>query len=580
MKKFLHALLAPVLLPYLALGSSPDRPDHPNILLVISDDQGFSDFGFNGNPVVKTPVLDRLAAESAVLKNFVVSPACSPTRAALLTGRDPLRSGVWGVPPRANLRPDEKLMPAYFLNSGYRTFYAGKGDIARTALFNPWDLGWEDSWTISGYQQQNPKLTTRQGLVNREGWTMDILTDLSIEFIEKNRDRPWFVTLAPIIPHLPWECPEEYSDPFLKKGLSSDLAECYGSIAHMDHSLGRVLEAIKATAQSDRTIVVFLSDNGMSNQNNSKENISKDDWAKRNMHGLRGAKATVWENGIISPLLVSWPGRIPASPRAQFGAVEDVLPTLLSLAGVKPFQAPLPLDGVDLSPALLDPAAPVGRPAVFRMAVSHEGSPRVKNGIVPDPEKLSFEDHHLTLRDGRYKLHSLPGGECLLFDISADPKEANDLFKAHPEITAAMLAETRSRWERILAKGRAFGMPVVRLSDRGRTNVPGFAAQRLSGRAHVVGATTRGLGTSGDSVAYRVQAAQPGHYALEVRGSNLEGDWILSIGDQTLVPESKTGSLLKFPRIDLPAGVVELTLTLSSDSAEEGIIDQLAFLHL
>jgi hypothetical protein len=143
-----------------------------------------------------------------------------------------------------------------------------------------------------------------------------------------------------------------------------------------------------------------------------------------------------------------------------------------------------------------------------------------------------------------------------------------------------MLAETRSRWERILAEGRAFGMPVVRLSDRGRTNVPGFAAQRLSGRAHVVGATTRGLGTSGDSVAYRVQAAQPGHYALEFRGSNLEGDWILSIGDQTLVPESKTGSLLKFPRIDLPAGVVELTLTLSSDSAEEGIIDQLAFLHL
>jgi hypothetical protein len=122
-------------------------------------------------------------------------------------------------------------------------------------------------------------------------------------------------------------------------------------------------------------------------------------------------------------------------------------------------------------------------------------------------------------------------------------------------------------------------MPVVQLSAGGRTIIPGFAAQRLSGRAHVVGATTRGLGTSGDSVAYRVQAARPGHYALEVRGSNLKGDWILKIGDQTLAPESKTGSPLKFPRIDVPAGVVELTLTRSSDSAEEGIIDQLAFLH-
>jgi len=579
MKKFLPALLATALLPCLATGSPPARPEHPNILLVVSDDQGFSDFGFNGNPVVKTPVLDRLAAESAVLKNFVVSPACSPTRAALLTGRDPLRTGVWGVPPRANLRPDETLMPAYFLNSGYRTCYAGKADIARTALFTPWELGWEDSWTVSGYQQQNPKLATRQGVVDRQGWTMDILTDLSIEFIEKNRERPWFLTLAPIIPHLPWECPEEYSDPFLKKGLSPDLAKCYGSIAHMDHCLGRVLAAIKATEQSDRTIIVFLSDNGMSYKYNDKRDVSEEDWAIRNFHGLRGAKATVWENGIISPLLVSWPGRIPASPRAQFGAVEDILPTLLSLAGVKPLQAPLALDGVDLSTALLDPAAPVERPAVFRMAVSHEGSPRVKNGIVPDPEKLSFEDHHLTLRDGRYKLHSLPGGKNQLFDITADAKETSDVSQSEPEMVAAMLAELRSRWDDIITEGRAFGMPVVQLSAGGRTIIPGFAAQRLSGRAHVVGATTKGLATSGDSVAYRVQATRPGHYALEVRGSNLEGDWTLKIGDQTLAPESKTGSPLKFPRIDVPAGVVELTLSRSSDSAEEGIIDQLAFLR-
>ena len=133
----------------------------PNVLLIVSDDQGFSDFGFTGNPLVKTPVLDRLAAESAVFKNFVVAAACSPTRSALYTGREHLSTGVWGVPPRANLRPDEALMPAFFRAGGYRTFYAGKADTARLPESSPWDRGWDQGYFVSGYQHRDPSLPNR-----------------------------------------------------------------------------------------------------------------------------------------------------------------------------------------------------------------------------------------------------------------------------------------------------------------------------------------------------------------------------------------------------------------------------------
>ncbi|MEI8079342.1 MAG: sulfatase-like hydrolase/transferase [bacterium] len=116
----------------------------PNVLLIISDDQGFGDFGFNGNTLVRTPNLDRLAGESALFRNFTVAAACSPTRAALFTGRDHLLTGVWGVPPRANLLPDETRMPAFFKASGYRTLHVGKLDCAKMGKGDPRAFGWDE----------------------------------------------------------------------------------------------------------------------------------------------------------------------------------------------------------------------------------------------------------------------------------------------------------------------------------------------------------------------------------------------------------------------------------------------------
>lgn len=431
-------------------------PPKPNILFIISDDQGFSDFGFTGNPLVKTPVLDRLASESAVFENFVVAAACSPSRAAFFTGREHLITGVWGVPLRDNLRPDEALMPAWFKAAGYATFYAGKRDMGQPPHTTPWERGWDQGYFVSGYQHRNPRLRNRGETIEPKGWTCDIMTDLILDFWKRHPDQPWMATAAYIIPHLPFVTDTAFTKPFLDAGLSYELAQCYGSIAQMDAAIGRLLGGLREMGQEQNTIVVFVSDNGMSTKANARDGSrvtwSETDWKQRNKHGLRGGKAWVWENGIRVPCLIRWPGKIPPGVRSQLGGAEDILPTLLNLAGIDSgIVKHHPFTGVSLRPVLLAKDKTLKRPALFRIAISGKGAAQERSA---EPRK--FADHHLVLRGPRFKYHALPGGESALYDLQADPLESKDCKTTHPEITKQMATETRSHWDAILATGRAF----------------------------------------------------------------------------------------------------------------------------
>jgi len=437
-------------------------PSRPNVLVIISDDQGFSDFGFTGNKLVRTPHLDRLAAESAVFENFVTAPACAPSRAAFYTGRMHLGTGVWGVPPRANLHDDEGLMAGFFRGSGYRTFYAGKSGMALLRGNQTWDRGWDEGWFVRGYTHHDPTFITRDGSIKKNGWTAELTTDLILDFWRRHPGQPTLAIAAYIIPHLPWVCADNYAEPFRRQGLSDDLCQLYGSIAQMDAAIGRLLEGLRESGRDKDTIIVFVSDNGMTQNNNgalrgnATEEISAEDWKKRNLHGLRGQKTMVWENGIRVPMLVRWPDRVAAGKRAQFGAAEDILPTLLDLAGIAPSAIPhQPFDGVSLRPSLENSAVAQPRPDIFRIAIARAGAPK----DLPPGTPRHYEDHHLSLRGQRYKFHALPGGKQALYDIIADPAERNDLAGARAEITSRMAADCRARWDALLATGRAFLPP-------------------------------------------------------------------------------------------------------------------------
>lgn len=449
-----------LLCPKLVAEDKASTASRPNVLFIITDDQGFSDFGFTGNKVVQTPNLDRLAAESALYKNFLVAAACSPSRSAFFTGRDHLTTGVWGVPPRANLRRYEARMPAFFKASGYRTMHIGKLDCVKVDKTNPTEFGWQDWVGGGGYEQVNPMLFSPKSSSRGEGWTVDLWTDRAVEFTQQKQQAPWFLSLAYIIPHLPWICDEKFSQPFLTQGLSKELAACYGSIAQMDAAIGRLLEELRKSGQDQRTIVVFVSDNGMTEQasdgalGSPKKALSVADWATRNMHHLAGHKALVWDNGIRVPLLVRWPGQIPAGERKQFGMAEDILPTMLDLAEIPTTVVPhLEWAGVSLGASLRNPSVVTEHHNAFRMAISGSGSP--KSGVM-EPSLRRFEDHHLILCGSRFKYHALPGGECALYDLESDPWEATDVQSRHPEVVAKLKSECRQRWEGIIKGGRSF----------------------------------------------------------------------------------------------------------------------------
>jgi len=430
----------------------------PNVLLIITDDQGFGDFGFTGNKLVRTPNMDRLAGESAVYRNFNVAAACSPSRAALFTGRDHLLTGVWGVGERAGLRDDETRMPAFFKTVGYLTMHVGKIDCVKVGKMSGQDFGWDDWLGGSGYEHRDPMMWKPKNSGRGHGWTADIWTDYALKFIRDHREGPWFASVAFIIPHMPWVCDEKYSAPFVAQGCSKNLAACYGSIAHLDECIGRLLDVLKETGQDQRTIVVFLSDNGPTSPEakaKSGEELANDaDWMKRNIANLRGHKAHVWENGDRVPLLVRWPGRIQPGDRRQFGGVEDVLPTLLDLTSIKADSTPhQPFTGVSLQASLEDASTIAGHPDLLRMAISGSGSP--KPGI-SDVTLRKFEDHHLTLRGPRFKFHALPGGTAALYDLDADPGETTDVQGKFPEVARQMAGDCRARWEAIIHSGRAF----------------------------------------------------------------------------------------------------------------------------
>ncbi len=445
----------------LALGAADTMAPKPNVLLLISDDQGYGDFGFNGNKLVKTPNLDRLAGESALFRNFAVAAACSPTRAALFTGRDHLLTGVWGVPPRANLQPDEARMPAFFKAAGYSTLHVGKLDCVKAAGKSIEAFGWDDYLGGGGYEHRDPMMWRPKNSARGKGWAADLWTDFALDYIRSHKDGPWFISLAYIIPHLPWVCDEKYSAPFVALGCSKDLAACYGCIAHLDECVGRLLEGLREAGQGQRTLVVFLSDNGPTGPDSKRSGldgfVAGADWERRNVAKLRGHKAAVWDNGIRVPCLVRWPGRIAPGERAAFGRAEDLLPTLLDLAGVSgDAVAHKPFSGVSLRPALLENASGPARPEALRLAIAGPGAPRDVAALA----NRTYAAHHVTLRGPRFKYHALPGGASALYDLTADPGETADVKDKYQDVAARMATHCRARWNAIIASGSAFAPPV------------------------------------------------------------------------------------------------------------------------
>ncbi|MDB4365818.1 arylsulfatase [Pirellulales bacterium] len=348
------------------------QTSRPNVIVIMTDDQGYGDIGCHGNPIIKTPCIDRLHEESLRLTNFHVSPYCTPTRAALMTGRYPARTGAYRTSSgRTMLHRDEKTIANIFSNAGYSTGMIGKWHLGDNAPHRPQDRGFQEVlWHRGGGVGQASDYYgndyfddtyERNGVFEKfTGYCTDIWFHEAKTFIERHQKEPFFLYLATNAPHGPYRVAPKWSEPYRGSVLWKNGANFYGMIANIDHNLGLLRQHLKDLDLTDNTILIFMTDNGTSN------GITKGDLPTGSFRGfnanMRGKKSTIYEGGHRVPCFIHWPtgGFDKGKDFHGLTAHLDILPSLLDLCGI-----PLPEnhhpDGYSFVANLYDSSLPSHR---------------------------------------------------------------------------------------------------------------------------------------------------------------------------------------------------------------------------
>jgi arylsulfatase A-like enzyme len=410
-------LLAPV--------SAGGRP--PNILLVMTDDQGYGDLGLHGNPISRTPNLDRFAREGIQFSNFHVSPLCAPTRASLLTGRYSLRTGVTSVTgTREVMRNTEVTLAEALRAGGYRSTCLGKWHNGEQFPHNAIGQGFDEFLGFNGGHFNHyfdAVLLRGMKPAPTKGYITDVLTDEAIAFMKRQRGAPFFCYVSYNAPHTPTQVPDRYFDFYKANGMSDRIAAIYGMCENIDDNFGRLLRTLDEMGIRKNTLVLFLTDNG----------AAEPPGGGRFNAGMRGYKTSAHEGGARVPLFIQWPARLPgARVIGQLAAHIDLYPTLLELCGVPPPTGPA-IDGISLAPWLEGRRTDRMDREIFILA-RQGGGPLpgavrtaryrlVGEGTEPDPERAAWQ----------------------LYDMMADPGQETDIAARQPQVVAS-LARSYARW--------------------------------------------------------------------------------------------------------------------------------------
>lgn len=475
--------------------NQPRSAQPPNVIVFLSDDQGWGDLSHNGNANLQTPNVDRLAAEGARFERFYVCPVCSPTRAEFLTGRYHPRGGVYSTSAGGErLDLDEVTIADTFRAAGYATAACGKWHNGMQYPYHPNGRGFDEFYGFcSGHWGHyfSPLLEHNGELTTGNGYLTDDFTSHAIDFIRDHRDRPFFVYLPYNTPHSPMQVPDCWWDRFRDRELDqrhrdpdredpqftrAALAMC----ENIDWNVGRVLKELDRLELADNTIVVYFNDNG---PNSYRWN-----------GGMKGRKGSTDEGGVRSPLLVRWPGQIAAETTVTpiAGAI-DLLPTLADLAGI-PLISEHPLDGRSLKPLLTESETEWAD----RVIVSH------------------WRDR-VSARSDRYRLDH----QGALFDMTADPGQRQNVAQEHPQVLARLQAAVEAYRRDVLRdypdRGRPFPVghpdfPVTQLPARDAETEGGI---RRSNRFPNCSYFTHWTSPD-DRIRWNVEAIAEGEYDVEI----------------------------------------------------------------
>ena len=437
--------VAAAILLLLGLAATVHARTPPNVILVMTDDQGYGDLSCHGNPILKTPHLDQLYRDSVRFTDFHVSSFCTPTRAALMTGRYPGRTGAYRTSSgRTMMHADEKTIADVFAAHGYATGMVGKWHLGDNAPHRPQDRGFQDVlWHRCGGVGQASDYWgndyfddtyERNGKFEKfTGYCTDVWFAEALRFIETHQDRPFFLYLATNAPHGPYRVDAKWSDPYRDQATWRSAAEFYGMIANLDHNMGTLRNRLDALGLAENTILIFMTDNGTSN---GAAFPGLDTEASQGFNaGMRGKKSSIYEGGHRVPFFIHWPAAKLTGGRdvTSIAAHIDVLPTLAELCGISIPESHQP-DGVSWARKLQDPDAPAPRD---HLIVQYQGGPHFRT--VPKPWYYAC-----VLKD-RWRL--LDGHK--LYDLGTDPAQQNDVSDAHPDVVAALRALYPPFWESV-----------------------------------------------------------------------------------------------------------------------------------
>lgn len=474
----------------------------PNVILVITDDQGMGDVSALGNPIIKTPNLDAFYGDAVRFTNYHVSTTCAPTRGAIMTGRHTNRLNVFHtITGRSLLFEDEVILPQIFAQNGYTNGMFGKWHLGDNFPLRPEDRGfhevvrhggggigqgpdyWDNDYFDDTYWHNGE-------LEKYEGYCTDVFFSEAMAFIEENKDTPFFAYISTNAPHGPLNVPEEYIDlykDYSDEELPERFKRFYGMITNIDDNFKRLEQKLEELDLTDNTILIFTTDNGTAGGNNIFDG------------GLRGAKGSVYEGGHRVPLFIRWPdGQLTGGKDIDnLVAHYDLLPTFVDLLGFD-FNPVKPLDGISLKPLLTE------TDSSWPNRVMYVDTQRLQNLV-------KYKDY--SVMDDRWRL--VNGKE--LYDMTNDKIQSKNVIDQHPLVVEKLALGYEKWWQSIMDEGPNERYAYIKVGagkeNPSRINAHDMLTGKHGSAWHQNGATAAAQATG----RWKIEFVEDGEYSISLR---------------------------------------------------------------